>query len=559
MTKSTGQNIFLVFVLAALAGLVLAAMPPGLSSNEEAIHYVQMKNFVVKGSLEIDAPAFSLGFGAEDVAGPRGFIESRDGRLYAVAPPIFPRVASFFYRLLGERAVDFTPVLFLFLSVLVLGLILDRLMNRGVLYYLLLAAFLLGSPVFIQGFLFSGMTLALFLIVSALWLLVSHFGDHPAQAKLFGASALMGASVLVRVECLPVVLSFYLCGAFILAAQKRTKDLRTILAGLVVSIAMLVLHDLLIHGRFPGSYFQLFLPLYALSPIRAAVLGGALIASCVMYILSLREGFSAGLRAVLSVLTVVICLIAITATAARISLYHLLALFPAVLFVFFGVPALLERLKKREGTLEGILTATVVLCLVLGAAILRPGEWVVFTIWVPMIPLVILLIAMNREAVFVAEGMSLVLTFFIGVALVNGIQESRETVLKYRSYNAARIEFIARNTAAGDAVLFSDIGSRDHTGPLFFDRVFLVTKGPDDEERLVRRLHERGIDRIYEWTTNPMSVRGFNPYSGESPPAFPFPSGTKSCCSGNCREGSYFLVRLDARTHLSAGFGRKGS
>jgi hypothetical protein len=545
MTKSIGRNIFLLFVLAALAAVYLAMMPPGLSSNEEAVQYVQMKNFALHGTLDIDSPSLSLGFGVEDVAGPFGLFEPRGGRLQAVAPPIFPWVASLFYPLSGERAVDYVPVLFLFLSALVLGLVLDRLMERDLIYYLLLAVFLIGSPVFIQGLFFSGMTLALFLIVSALGLLVSHFQNPPAKAKLFGASVLMGTAVLVRPECLLIVSSFYLCAAMVLAAQRRMKDLRTILAGFVVGVAMLVLHDLVLHGTFPGPYLRLMIPFYALSPIRAAVLGGALVSSGVLLTLALRRNAGPGLKSLLAILPVGIFLAAIAATASRITVYHLAALFPAVLFVFCNMTELLQRLKGRGGTLEGILTAAVVLCLILGAAILRPGEWVVLTVWVPMIPLVVVLIAANRKAAFATDGMVLVLAFFIGVALVNGIRDSREGVLKYRAYNAARIDFLGKHTAAGDAVLFTDIGSRDHAGPLFFDRVFLVVKGPGDEERLVRRLHERGIDHIYEWTTSPVGIRGFNPYNGESPPAFPFPPGAKSCCGGNCREGSYYLVRLD--------------
>jgi len=215
---------------------------------------------------------------------------------------------------------------------------------------------------------------------------VSHFGGDPAKAKLFGAVVLMGASVLVRMESMFIVLSFYLGAAFVLTSQKRMKDLWLVLAGFVFSIVMLVLHDLALHGRFPGPYMRLYLPLYAFSPIRVVIFGGALVASCALFFLSLREGIAAGLRAVLSVLPVVIFLVTIAATAARITVYHLIILFPAVLFVFYGIPARLERLKRREGTLEGILTAAIVLCLVLGAAILRPGEWVVFAVWLPMFP-----------------------------------------------------------------------------------------------------------------------------------------------------------------------------
>ena len=373
MKANPGENLFLVVVLTTLAGLFYFLAPPGLASNEEGVHYVQMKNFAVSGSFEITSPAQSLGFEPADVTGMRGLLEARDGRLYATPPPLFPWVASLFFPVFGERTVDFAPILFVFLSALVLGLILDRVMQRDFLYWLLLAAFLLGSPVLMQGFQFSGMALALLLIVSALWLLVSHFGDHPSAVKLFGASLLMGASALVRMECMLIALSFCVCAAMVFVSQKRMKELWTVLAGGIFGLAVFVLHDVFLHGRFPGPYMQMYLPFYALSPIRVAALGGSLALSFVLIILSLREGIGPIRKAILSILSVILVFSAVLLTAARISVSHLMALFPAVLFVFYGVPGRLERLKKGEGALEAILAATVVFCLVLGAAILRPG------------------------------------------------------------------------------------------------------------------------------------------------------------------------------------------
>ncbi len=560
MKANLGETLFLVVVLTALAGLFYFLAPPGLASNEEGVHYVQMKNFAVSGSFEITSPAQSLGFESADVTGMRGLLEARDGRLYATPPPLFPWVASLFFPVFGERTVDFAPILFVFLSALVLGLILDRVMQRDFLYWLLLAAFLLGSPVLMQGFQFSGMALALLLIVSALWLLAGHFGEYPSRARLFFASVLVGASAIVSPECLVIVFSYFLCTAIVLFTQKRLGDLWTVFASGVFFLAALVLHDGLLHGRFPGPYLAMVLPFYALSPIRVAALVGALGASFALLVFSRREGIRPVHRAILSALSVTVVLGAVVVTAARISLLPLMALFPAVLFVFYGVPGRLERLKKGEGALEAILAATVVFCLVLGAAILRPGSWIVFSVWLPVVPFVILLIALERKVIFTARGMYLVLAFFCGVALVNGIQDSKDRVLKYKDYNAARIAFLEKHTSAGDAILFlGDAGSMEHAGPLFFDRVFLVAKSPGDAERFARRLRERGIDRIYTWTANPLGIKGFNPYAGEAPPAFPPPPGSKSCCGGSCKERNFYLVRLDTRAVLSTGAGRGGS
>jgi hypothetical protein len=559
MKRRIGEILFLVVILAVLAGMVYSIAPAGLYSNDEGVHYVQMKNFALNGTLEITGPGQRLGFEAGDIAGMRSFFEARDGRLFASPPPLFPWIASLFFPLFGERTVDFTPILFVFLSVLVLAATLDRVMQRGVFYYLLLAAFLAGSPVLLQGLLFTGMAFALFLIVVALWFLVSHFGDHPSAAKIFGASFLMGLSALVRMECMLIALSFCVCATMVFVSQKRMKELWIVLAGFVCSLAVIYLHDAVIHGRFPGPYMQMYLPFYKLSPIRVAALGGSLALAFALIILSLREGIGPVRKAVLSILSIVLVFSAVLLTAARISISHLMALFSAVLFVFYGVPGRVERLKKGEGTLEAILAATVVFCLVLGAAILRPGEWTIFSAWLPTVPFVILMIARERKVIFAARGMYIVLAFFCGVAVVNGIQESKDRFLKYKDYNAARIVFLEKHTSAGDAIVFGDTISMEHAGPLFFDRVFLVAKSPGDPERFARRLRERGIDGIYAWTLNPLGIKGFNPYEGEASPTFPPPPGPKSCCGGSCKERNAYLVRIDTRAVSSTGSGRGGS
>jgi hypothetical protein len=177
-----------------------------------------------------------------------------------------------------------------------------------------------------------------------------------------------------------------------------------------------------------------------------------------------------------------------------------------------------------------------------------------------MVPAVILLIALERKVIFAARGMYLVLAFFCGVAFVNGSQESEDRILKYKDYNAARLAFLERHTSAGDAILFlGDAGSMEHAGPLFFDRVFLVAKSPGDLERFARRLRERGIDGIHAWTVNPLHIKGFNPYGGEAPPAFPPPPGSKSCCGKSCKGKNNYLVRLDTRAVFLTGAGRGGS
>lgn len=561
MKPRTGEMIFLLAALVALAGLCLIAAPPGLHSNDEGVLYVQMRNFAENGTLEIASPGYRLGFGAEDLAGQGGHFESRDGGLFAITPPLFPWVASLFYPVVGERAVDVAPILFVFLSALLLGATLDRVMPRGVLYYLLLAVFLAGSPALLLAYKFSGQSLSLCMIVAGLFLLTRHFGAEPrSRFSLAGAAFLAGATVAASPDFLFAAGSFLLAAGAVFSIQKRWEDLAAVAAGAALALVILVLHDSILQGGFPGPYLRQMLPYYKISGIRIAFFAGCLIAAGALYAASRREGLAPFLRALLAVLPVVLLLVTVSLTAARITVSHLMAVFPAVLFGFYGLPGRIDRLLKREGALEAILAGTVILCLILGAVIQRPDLKRVLAVWLPLVPFVILLLGAEHRRIFDdSKGMYVVLLLFSGVALLNNLQEVRSNLWTYKDYNARRIEFIRQHTSSGDAVLFYDRASMEHAGPLFFERVFLVAARPGDQEGYARQLAARGIGHAWAWTLDPFrDVRGFDPYAHESMRQFPMLSRRGSCCGGTCRERSFYLIRLDTGADRSSGNSRGG-
>jgi hypothetical protein len=445
---------------------------------------------------------------------------------------------------------------------MLLGAALDRVMPRGTLYYLLMAAFLAGSPVLLFAFKFSGQSLALFLLVSGLFLLVRHTRAEIGNAgNLAGSSFLAGAAALASPEFLFVAGSFLLASGAVFSVQRRWKELAAVAAGAAQALAALLLHESLLHGGFPGPYLRMMMPDYEFSGIRSILFAACLIASGTFFAASRREGIAPGLRAVLTVLPVVLLLVTVSLTAARITVSHLMAVFPAVLFVFYGLPERMDRLMKREGSLEAILASTVILCLILGAVIQRPDLKRVLAVWIPLVPFVILLLGAEHRAIFEdSRGMYIVLLFFSGVALLNNLQEARTDLWLYRDYNARRIEFLRQHTAAGDAVLFFDHASMEHAGPLFFERVFLVAARPADQERYVRQLAGRGTGHAYAWTLDPFrDVRGFDPYRIESMKRFPMLSKRGSCCGASCRERNFYLVRLDTRAVRSNGYSGGGS
>lgn len=559
MKRNPGETLFLVALLAALLGPLCLLGPPGLASDDEAVRYVQMKNFALHGTLAIRAPALGLGFAAEDLA--CGYFEARGGDLVATPPPFFPWLASLFYPVVGERAVDVAPILFVFLSALLLGATLDRVMPRGVLYYLLMAAFLAGSPALLLAYKFSGQSLALCMIAAGLFLLTRHFGAEPrSRFSLAGSAFLTGAAVAASPDFLFAAGSFFLAAGAVFSVQKRWNDLASIAAGAALALAVLVLHDSILHGGFPGPYLRQMLPYYKISGIRIAVFAGCLIVAGALYAASRKEDLAPFLRALLAVLPVVLLLVTVSLTAARITVSHLMAVFPAVLFGFYGLPGRIERLLKREGALEAILAGTVILCLILGAVIQRPDLKRVLAVWLPLVPFVILLLGAEHQRIFDdSKGMYVVLLLFSVVALLNNLQEVRSNLWTFKDYNARRMEFLRQHTPAGDAVLFYDRASMEHAGPLFFERVFLVAARPGDQEGYARQLAARGIGRAWAWTLDPFrDVRGFDPYAHESMRQFPMLSRRGSCCGGTCRERYFYLIRLDTGADRASGNGRGG-
>ncbi len=76
-------------------------------------------------------------------------------------------------------------------------------------------------------------------------------------------------------------------------------------------------------------------------------------------------------------------------------------------------------------------------------------------------------------------------------------------VLKYKYYNSKRVQFLKNYTNSGDVVIFRSNPLMEHCGPLFFERIFIVSKtGGRDLEGILESLKERGLHYCYYWTMN---------------------------------------------------------
>ena len=533
-----GETLFLLVLFLALAVLYSTLPPLGLQSNTEGARYVQMKNFHLNGSLAIPYPGEALGFAVTDFVRDRFFFETRDGALRTILPPFFSWFSSFFYPLFGDRVVHLLPLLALFLALVVLGRALGKVMDRGPLYFVLLMIFIV-SPVSWHIFGFSEHTSAVFLLVGGLYFLTRYFSMAASPVDLFLASLLTGVSVFVMPEFFIALAAFTLSCAVVLARERKWRDLALLCLGGLLPIVARALHEQMLYGSVPGLYLAFELRQFALSPARILVL---LVVLCVPGVLVtvagravLRPAFKSGFY-----FTTSLALIGgMAALSSRIALSDLLAFFPMVFLVFYGIGERLDHwLAAGEGSLGLVLTTTVFFCLAGGAIVTLRGAGSTGELLLPVVPCVVLLLGLEREMIFRYRGMYMILALLVLIGVVNGYAPAKG---HYGAslYNAERVAFIRSNTADSDVIVFGDRGSMEHAGPLFFDRVFLIAGREEGLRNILGRLRDRGIDLCHLWTIDRSMVFRFgNPYSEDRKEVFPLPGG-----SGG-RSG-FSLIRMD--------------
>ena len=545
MGKRHGDTIFFLAVFLALTGLFFALPPLGLQSNAEGTRYVQMKNFHLNGSLAIPDPGEALGFGAADFVQSRFFFETREGALRTIIPPVFSWLSSFLYPLLGERVVHFLPLLSLFFALIFMARTLGQVMDRGPFYFILLGIFIV-SPILWHIFGFTEHTGAVFLLTGGGYFLTRYFSKANSPADLFLAFLLTGASVFLVPGFVIALAALTLSCAIVLARERKGRDLALVFLGGLLPVFARALHEQMLYGSAPGLYLAMELRQFALSPARILVLLVVLCVPGVFVAVAGRAALRPAVKSGFYFMATLALLGGMAVLSSRIELSDLLAFFPLVFLVFYGIGERLDHwLAAGEGSLGLVLTMTVFFCLAGGAIVMPGGAGPAGVLLLPVVPCVVLLVGLERERLFRYRGMYLILAFLVLIGVVNGYEPAKDS---YRAslYNAERVAFIRSNTADGDVVVFGDRGSMEHAGPLFFDRVFLIAGREEGMRTILGKLRDRGIHLCHLWTMDRSLVFRFgNPYSEDRRDVFPPPGW-----SG--RSPGFSLIRLDVGRAIEA-------
>ena len=332
------ETVHYLVLFAALTAVFFTLPPLGLYSNEEGVKFIQMKNFALNGSLSIAYPAQKLGFGAGDLVGGYGFLESRGGELRAITPPLLPLLASVLYPLFGDRVVHFLPLLFLFFTIIFLEKTLALIMERGLRIYLLLLAFL-ASPVFMYIFGFSAVFAALFLETVSLYLLVRYYRVSPSLTCLFGSSLALGSTLFFDPRWTLMVMVWTFCGALLLSRQNKAREAAIFVVGAVAAVALWAVSEAMLYHTFPGPYLKFLIPFHALLSRRILVILVALLLSAIALLLVDKRSLASVLKSTTWVVVMFLFCGIVLASSARMPVLAFILPFPALLFIFYGLSA----------------------------------------------------------------------------------------------------------------------------------------------------------------------------------------------------------------------------
>ena len=535
------ETIFFITLFVALAALFFHLPSLGLYSNEEGAKFVQMKNFALHGSLSIPYPAQQMGFTADDLTKEPGYFESKRGELRAITPPLFPFLTSLFYPLFGDRAVHLLPLAFFFLTAIMLKMALGLVMERSVLQYLLLLAFL-GSPVALNIFGFSEVPAALFLESLALYGIVRYVSLKQAPIILFGSSFSMGLTLFLCPAFLFMAAAWTIAGTSLLAAGKKSREAGLFAAGAAAAAVLWMVSEAMLYGAFPGPYLESLAPWLALSPIRVLIFLGAFVLSAALLCEAQKGSLPNFPMAGAWFVSLLLLSAVVLVTSARFSLIPFLLLFPTLLFAFWGLPAsFFDAIKKEKVLLGLILSAAILLCLTQVATVLKNESDYVRLFYLPVIPVAIVVMGIESRRIFAAPAVSGLLVFAVAVSIAGGYEWVKDPFMKYTDYNARRVAFLEQNSAKGDVVVFTGAPLMEHAGPLFFERAYLVAPQEVDFERILQTLQEHNVSNLYLWSAGPALVaRWGNPYDKESYRTFPMASSCQTSCNSN-----FYLFRVD--------------
>ena len=246
--------------------LAFVALPQkAFFSSDEGLKFIQVQNLLRKGwsDFTLDYPGRELDPDLRYVPINNPPPLTRDGRMYAVYPVLFPLLATPLFSHLGYAGLYLIPLVSGLLTLVVTSRLARVAGTEGVLSVVILG---LCTPLLFYSLLFWDHTLGVLLCTSALLLLAENL-ETPRTPLIVLAGVIIGASIWARTEL--YVMAVILPLAYFVFGGRRIRSSVLLCLGLLVALAPLWLFQFLTYGSFVGPHLGHFASLGETLPVNA--------------------------------------------------------------------------------------------------------------------------------------------------------------------------------------------------------------------------------------------------------------------------------------------------
>lgn len=490
----------LFILIAFLLCWVYFALPLlGLYANDGGAKYIQMKGFYLVHwqKLSIDYPGTKLGLDYSYLS-PLRLFRIVNNKYYCSYDPFFTFLSSLLYPFFGDRVIHFWPLLSFFLALVFLAKTLDMFMKRGLFHCLLLLIFFIGSPVVLYSITFWEHLPAVFLVVLSFYYLASYFkkGAHPA--KLFASALALGMGIFLRTEHFFIIPSYLLSSVWSLYRRNEKAGIIPLLVGMALPFTAYGLFNLIAYGSLRGLHASYHLPYNFYWHNGFWYTGLILVASLVLIFVA-KNRDKETLRKFYS-LIIIFWLVGLFYKFSLSPLPGFFGLFPVFFVVFFDAPKTIENALNAKPGAEEIAFLTLCLYVSFIGIFLYNNPDLSERYVLEVVPLAVLCLGMQSGQITRFKPLVVGILILAACGVFFNLREVKNRILRFKYYNAERIEFLGKYTHKGDVVVFDANPLMEHCGPLFFERVYVVRNNKDTPIDVLDSLKEKGIKDCYYWT-----------------------------------------------------------
>jgi hypothetical protein len=197
--------------------------------------------------------------------------------------------------------------------------------------------------------------------------------------------------------------------------------------------------------------------------------------------------------------------------------------FPLLLLIFYDAQDTLENFLFEKPGIEGVIFTMIILYLSISAIILRRNPDLDLRYLLAVVPMAIIFLGFRLRAQAPLRLILLIVCGFSLAALFLNMFSLKNKFLLYEKYNSQRVKFLSEHTKAGDAIIFPANPLMEHCGPLFFERIFIVSTGGEKELlEVLKKLKEKGFSHGYYWVLEPNAPQAFLKSAGYPCSAYQF-------------------------------------